>query len=332
TGLPLANEYVGLSIDVPAFNSGLGPAYVLTDADGRYRLEGIPAGDWYIVTQSSGPYGDAGQIWPGVPCNDTGCDYTAASLVTIVDGEDTPDIDFAFHPDVLIRGRVTDATTGAGLANVTVDTFWAFWLPFGVAVYPMTTTQTADDGSYVLYGYGNRVGDEDTQYYVASIGSAPHIDVSYPDHAYWRTDDIVAGTPMTLHHGDELDGIDLALPLGSAISGTVYDIHTGRALPESSIVLFKSDATILWTGLTDDSGRFTTPAWYPDTYYLEATWYQGGFSACGVYQDRPCPEGIDPLPSVDPTPLTLATGEIRVGVDFHLDVDVILRDSFDGVE
>lgn len=319
---PIANRTVAVTV-FDGVHTEPGQTTVETDADGNYRVRGIPAGEWYVEVAASGPLVD--EIWPDVECSELTCDASTADTIEVADGEDVTGIDFALHPDVVIRGRVTDASTGEGLAGIAVNTYWIFALPFGTEVFTMTTTTTAADGTYALYGYG-ALESSDTVYFVGTLGSAPHIDVAWPDAAFADIHGVSNGTPLALRHDTEVDGIDIALPQGSALSGTVYDAHTGAPLAQAFVAFLASNGQILATQFSGVDGRYTTPAWYPGTYYIEASSFRGP-NACEVWLERPCPNGD--FFSVDPTPLVLSAGELRTGIDFALDTDLILQSSFE---
>ena len=87
---------------------------------------------------------------------------------------------------------------------------------------------------------------------------------------------------------------------------------------------FASNGQTMTIVYSNADGTYLTPAWYADTYYLEAGSWRGG---CVVWFERPCPNGS--LFDIDPTPLVLAAGELRTGIDFELDTDFILQSSFE---
>lgn len=95
--------------------------------------------------------------------------------------------------------------------------------------------------------------------------------------------------------------------------------------------MYDRDFNLVWSGDVYDSGKFLSGAWYPGTYYVEASGYPGftGLAGCAFYDSRPCPvAGQDPA-SVLPTPIVLSRGEIRPDIDFRLDADSIFRSGFD---
>jgi hypothetical protein len=325
SGAPLRDSDATLWIYDAALQP-LGPAYAHTDTDGNYRFDGVPAGSWYVFVHIFEPFGDTQQIWPDVPCDADSCDVAAGTAIEVPENGSAENVDFAFHPDVLIRGRVTDAETGEGVSGVTVNSYFFHDFPPGGPAYVATSTQSGPDGSYVLYGYANDPFEE-TQYYVGTRNGAPYIDVAWPDTPFIDSHDIAQAESFTFAHGDQLADIDLALPTGGAMRGVVSSASTGAPLDDAVITLFASDSRPLWTGRTASDGSYATPAWYAGTYYIEANWLWSP-SACAVYSGRPCPADDESLFSVDPTPLRLDAGEIR-SVGFTLDTDTIYRDSFD---
>jgi hypothetical protein len=120
-----------------------------------------------------------------------------------------------------------------------------------------------------------------------------------------------------------LDDVDLPMELGAAIAGTIRRTDNGTPT-DAAITLYDSQYHALWTGFSA-GGVYTTEAWQPGTYYVQAIGYD-----CAFYEGRPCPDDGNPA-SIDPTPITLATGDVREGTDFALRPgDGIYADGLDG--
>ena len=71
-----------------------------TDTAGAYQLSGLPAGGYYVWSLNSAYV---------LVYYDNVVDPADATLVLVVDGQDTPDINFVLQPWVVITGRVFKA-------------------------------------------------------------------------------------------------------------------------------------------------------------------------------------------------------------------------------
>jgi hypothetical protein len=83
----------------------------------------------------------------------------------------------------------------------------------------------------------------------------------------------------------------------------------------AEIILYDDAYNEIWVTPSFD-GSYSTDAWLSGTYYLQALG-EVQLSGCAFYLDRPCPDSGNPA-DVDPTPVTVAAGETRTGIDFHL--------------
>jgi hypothetical protein len=92
----------------------------VTDADGRFRLEDVQAGKWYVGPAASTPYGE--------PAAENG---SAAFAVPIeIAGSGSQEITLRVHRGLFIRGKILDARGGpAESANVHASIEGADWGP-----------------------------------------------------------------------------------------------------------------------------------------------------------------------------------------------------------
>jgi hypothetical protein len=83
------------------------------DAEGKYTLEGLPAGDYIVGVQAKGT-AYLGEVYDNVHSPDE------ATPVTVTEGADTPGIDFGLDRGAQISGTVTDQETGEPLAGIPI--------------------------------------------------------------------------------------------------------------------------------------------------------------------------------------------------------------------
>jgi hypothetical protein len=301
-------------------------ADVTTDADGSYRVRGLPAGAFHLAVEFNGPFREARLVYPDLPCPGWNCDPTQGQrLTTPVSGELTQ-IDFAFHPDAIVRGKVVDAQSGAGVGSATVNGYAPQTGPFGTTYSIAWSTLSQTDGTYELYLRGT---DQGARYYVTSERAAPHINAVHPDIVCPNVDQqcLVQGTRVVLHSSDIVEGIDIASPLGAVVAGKIADARAGSPIP-GMVTIFDRDDRHLWSGATREDGTYRTDALPAGTVYATGRAHAWPF-ACGAYLGRPCPSNGQPISSVAPTLIALQAGEIREAINFSLDSESVFRNGFE---
>ncbi len=294
-GHPLAFVRVHLRCDYPYVNTE-----TLTGTTGAYTFEGLEANTCYVWTENQLGYFD--EVWNDHQCDRWGCSYhwLDGDPIVISEGEDVTDIDFALERGGEVRGRVTDGTTGARLADV--------W----ITVYDST-------GRYVMGGYtdtdgGYRAGllHEGTYFvwaYHGSYAAELYDDIPCgPD-----CPDPTVGTPVAVARGQIVDGTDFALTPLPTVSGTVTELPDGTP-------------AYTWVEFYDENGNFVDDVWtshrtgaytlsvYPGTYYLIAEGTYG--HASEIWQEISCAGTCDPTTG---TPVTVQFGTDATGIDFTLD-------------
>lgn len=311
-GIPMARTHVGLTF-FDENGTLLTGADGVSDENGRYRVQGLQDGSYYVVASIGGDeLIDGKQIYPGIACGDTCVPVARGQRLGISGGSALTAIDFTVHPNIVVKGRVTDASTSRGLGGMAIHS----------ADYSSAISGT--DGEYVLY-----VGGNFRQFKVYTSGSQPYVDQLYPDIPCISLIFLCPpGKWFNLPSGSVIEHVDFALQPGAAITGTIRSAATG--LPRSGqVIMYDENFNIVWEGNVDSTnGSYLSGAWFPGTYYLKAKG-SGASTDCAFYQGRPCPIGEQTPASVRPTAIVLGGGEIRRNIDFRLDAEVIFRNSFD---
>jgi protocatechuate 3,4-dioxygenase beta subunit len=206
-------------------------AQAKTDAEGRYRLTGLPAGSFKIAAAAR-EYVYAGDDWRSFP---------PGRSVILGEGEQLEDQDLTLVRGGVITGRVTDAT-GKPLIEETVKLFRfdergrraPYYQPFAPLL------KTDDRGSYRVYGLpagrylvaaGFGEGDDTARY---NTGQRRAYKLTYhPD-----ANDETKAKVIEVTLGSEAEDVDIKLGAssrGHMVSVRVVEAETGRPLPNLQV-------------------------------------------------------------------------------------------------
>ena len=141
TNVPLAE------VDIRVYDSAGRLALfsgIATDADGRYRVDGLPSGFYFLVAAEGSflahTYVD--ELYGGLPCPGAECDVTRSRPVRVTVGRETSGVDFELDKGGRISGRITDAITGEPLTHASVNVYDA------VTLRLLAFARTDDSGRY----------------------------------------------------------------------------------------------------------------------------------------------------------------------------------------
>jgi len=317
-------------------------AYAYTDQQGKYRVSGTPNGTFRVQLGTGiGEFRDPLQVYPGVACASLPCPINAGTPVSTNDQYTVYGINMPLHPNVTIRGTITDAVTHQPIAGVTV----AAWrlIPSSWEAPPQFEvywTQSDAHGNYTAY----TAADWDTGTFVAA-GSATHVSSIYPnftcpsgveslcnDPFPWSPPSYGVGVAVDAKTGDAIDGIDFALQQGGAFSGLIRDVTDAPLFALLTIYNASGAPVAAFPAHGYDAfgniATYQSPALPPGTYYATAQYAWNG--PCQVYSGRPCPAPAQSILDVAPTPITISPGASRTGVDFRIPADQLFADGFGG--
>ena len=249
-----------------------------TGVSGAYRTEfGLPAGSYYVNTNSDGPY--VNEIYDDVPC--VNCDVTAGALVPVTLGAATTGIDFALDEGGRISGRVTNADGGAGIAGVSVD----FYDPTGRHVG--ASPYTDGSGSYTTT-FGLPTGT----YYAHTHNNGAFVNEAYDNLPIDTA--ILSRTPIAVTAGATTADIDFQLTEGGRIGGQVVAAGTLTPLAGVNVSFYDAAGQGVGGASTDSNGHYLSSGLPAGTYYAKTERY-------GVYI----------MTLYDGTPFIL--GDVRTG-------------------
>ncbi|MEM9314817.1 MAG: carboxypeptidase-like regulatory domain-containing protein, partial [Pseudomonadota bacterium] len=204
------------------------------DADGHYRVAGLPPGDDYVVrSESEGPGTSTliTELWDGLQC---GCEVADGTRISLAPGEERTGVDFVHEASELsISGRVVDSDGQpiVGLEVVAFNLAVSFF-PTGINVRRAFTDET---GAYSINGLTPAT-------YVVRTSFAA-IDFGFGDEFYDNlpgTTDPFDATQIPLTDASAT-GIDFELTQGGVISGRVSLAATGE--PVEFVIVTSNDET-----------------------------------------------------------------------------------------
>ena len=250
---------------------------VLTDNGGRYRLNNLPPGTYFV--------------WPFVPAfvvaEATGI-YPAGKSVSVLEGETAEDVDFTLTRGAVITGKVTDAT-GHAVADerIRIIPVQQNLRRLVSSIYPnINDIRTDDRGIYRAYGLPGgsyKVGVGYAQ--VASFGSIRgrrfYSQTFHPD----VTDEAKAQV-VELPEGGEATGVDITVAralTGFSASGRFVDANNGQVVPSINFgltVLTDTGATrglVSLRSVSTSTGSFQIDNLPPGTYAVSVLSGSGSY-------------------------------------------------------
>ncbi len=294
-------------IDVDVYNHyGFPLASTVTNATGAYVTPAVlGTGTYYVVASG---LGYAREVYDNVPCS--GCVLSAVGTpVQVTDGATTAGINFALGIGGTVTGAVTDAGTGAALANAWV------WVYNSAGNY-VDAAQTNASGFYSVAGLATGT------YYTKAIAPG-HLTELYDDipcYTWGTCPSVLVGTPIGVTTGATTTGIDFSLDLGGRISGTVTSSATGAPLADVLVQIFDTTGTWVTGAYTDASGLYTCGAGsgsgIPSGSYYARTSNNGGY-VNELYDGISCPGQSCGL--VGARPISVTAPAATTGIDFALE-------------
>jgi uncharacterized repeat protein (TIGR01451 family) len=216
-GIPLEDCWVYAD----SWDGSGGGGYGYADATGHYTITGLATGDYRVEVYSDGyvpQYYDAAY------------DPNHATPVHVVEGEDTPGINFNLHLEGTISGNVEDSeanpVSGAKVCADSNDLESCDW--------------TDGDGYYLINGL---IGGE----YVVNAKAFGYVREYYLDA---RT--AGAATPVLVTEREDTPNVNFALDIGGTVTATITDGSTANPIEDA------------WVAADPSQTVFTSAASPPD--------------------------------------------------------------------
>jgi protocatechuate 3,4-dioxygenase beta subunit len=269
-----------------------------TDANGRYAMENMTPGRYYLRAID--------ELHPNVDCLSGPCtNLNGATPFDLVAGvTTTADMQVRSQRSVF-TGRATKGTAGGPPVKLTGISVFSEAGQFVNVVNPF---QSSADGTYSLT-IVSRVNAFYLRAYAESVTSTIYPDVP-ADCGYG----IFCSAPgaVAVAAGTR-SGVDFVMTAYGAISGTVYDKSTGQPVPGSP-VNFARNGVFIAQAVTDVQGRYRWAQAYGAYQVYVPEWLNKRYAG-QVYPNRDCSGPCDPKSG---TPVSVASGGETAGIDFQL--------------
>lgn len=290
------------------------------NADGTYKISGIPAGDYWVLAAI---YGYKPQFF------DHADDFEKATVVTVTDDAGRENVDFTMEECPVgggsITGRVVSDVDGSAVAGADIyvlsldNPFLGGW------------SQTDADGNYAVSGL------IDGSYYVQV-----YADGFYPE-VYDDVNGTDQATQVTVTEPNATSGIDFSLARAATISGRVVDSNGN---PIAGVLVCAGDPSAMGPGgvggnpgdsilfpnddpngygkgcdgfglcvITDENGQYTISGLADGDYTVMAMVANGWVQLVEWYDNATDPN--------DATLVSVSNGETVTGIDFVFDMPTV---------
>ncbi|MCH5377384.1 MAG: carboxypeptidase regulatory-like domain-containing protein, partial [Planctomycetes bacterium] len=287
-----AGAIAGVTVEV-YLDTGVFVRSVLTNGSGGYRVDGLTAGEFHVVTRNEFGYIDEGA--GGEVCK-SGCQPTSTAPVTVGLNEEVTR-DFALDKGGVISGQVRDSALN-GLQSVTVRAFNEEGALVG-------SSTTGPAGNYSITGLAG--GDV----YLRTSNNLGYRNQRFDGLDCDALCDVLSSNPVPVAVGSQQSGVDFTLGLGGSIAGVV----TGDGSPLSGVQVQAFDSVGLLAGfaVTSATGSYQIGGLDDGEYRLK-TVNSSGFVDVVRGGDSCSPEPCSITSGVE----TTVASSNELGVDFAL--------------
>ncbi|MEQ1870623.1 MAG: carboxypeptidase regulatory-like domain-containing protein [Vicinamibacterales bacterium] len=265
SGTGLSGQFVSF---FNASNQYLGSAQ--TDATGNFTSESLSPGTYYATTVNS--VGLVDGLYSGLIC--VGCSPSNGTAITVTANQTTGGVNFSLQSGGRIAGRVTAASSGAGIASIQLNVYSATGVQVGSAF-------TNSNGDYTTSAIPPGT------YYLATVNSA-YADELYSNIPCDPSCAVTTGNAITISAGDTSAGFNFALDeFNGTINGTIRDQSTLAPLSSVQVFAYNAVGTFVTQTQTNSSGAYTLSNLAAGSYYVRTGAAAPYFNE--VYNNIPCP-------------------------------------------
>lgn len=250
---------------------------------GTYHLRGLPAGPYklnYIPCAASAAY--ASIWWPHAATEQ------AAKTIQLKQRQVLSHVNEVIPIGGVISGTVTNSssTPVAGICVFAIPTgSGSGGLPGGQAV-------TSASGQYKIIGLSP--AGYSIQVTTGCPNNGNYVPVNYP-------------STVTVTYGQTKSGIDIQLPTGAVVSGTVTSASGGKPVRGICVSLGSSNGDVNAFAVTGAAGTYRMDQIPTGTYYVD---FSGGCGNTGSYS----PQAYDNASVFLPQPIAVTAGQNVTGI------------------
>jgi hypothetical protein len=296
---------------IKAFNGagklvGVGRSNLL----GRYRMEGIPSGSYFVLTENDLGFQD--ELYNNIACEPF-CNPVTGTAVTVTAPSTTGSIDFGLNESAAISGTVTNASA-TPQANVPVEVY-------GQIGNLLRTTTTNASGQFRFADLAagrfyvrtrDTSGRTDDVYWQA--GNPNNTSATEPD-CVGQACQVRRGTPIDLSAGGTFTTANLVLAAPGVISGQVTNQATAAAMSGVQVALYDARGALVNTVSSNASGAYSVSALAAGNYFAVTRGTPGFIDE--AFNNLPCSASCDGLLGA---PIAVTAGATTPGVNFALSV------------
>ena len=292
-----------------------------TEADGRYLIEGLPAGRYYIHTGTEPTAGYLNEIYDNIVCGPycALADVVRGSPIDVTPATTADSRDFALDAGGHITGTVTDAVTALPITNICVSAAMAISGGFEDVGEDCTDTSGAYDigglptGSYLLVAERPFGSNYVRELYDGIPCPGGGCNLSH-------------GTPVAVTPGTTIGGRNFTLDVGGTIRGSVRDAVTSLASISGYVVVYSREGTVVRTAgyatVEYQSGSYVVNGLPAGTYYAYS--YLSGYRN-EIFDDIRCQAQLctEQEQASLGTPIVVTNGADTTGIDFAVRNDLV---------
>ena len=269
--------------------------------NGRYIIEGLDSGLYYLRTRSDMPLID--EVYADVPCAGE-CRVTSGQAVEVNAPDETTGIDFQLAAGGIVAGSIT-STDGMPIASAYVH------------VIDASGRSVASGGTDASGRYQTVTGIPAGTYFARTTNGSGYINEAAGGETCLE-DCHVSSTQAIAVVAGRTTTVDFALAKGATVSGRVTNA-AGSGLGNVRVVLVNAAGAPVMTASSSSNGTFRTAGGVPaETYYARTSNSAGYVNE--FFDSAPCIASCDPL-SAGAAAIALNAGESRTGVNFVLEAD-----------